>query len=94
MSMGDNSVDSETLQSYVQRIENCMADKKAIQEDISELYKAAAQQGLDKKALRKLIAERAKPKDATLEETLEMYRAALGDLDGTPLGSAAVAARV
>ena len=91
--IGHNSgaVDKETLESYVSRIENLLADKKVIQEDIKELYLVAKNQGLNTRALRKLISERAKPVDKALEETLDMYRAALGLLSDTPLGEAAIA---
>jgi len=90
---GDNSIDKEMLQSYVERIERLLGEKAVLQEDIKELYSVAKNQGLNTKALRKLIAERAKPMDQSLEETLDAYRAALGALADTPLGAAAVAAR-
>jgi uncharacterized protein (UPF0335 family) len=80
------------LRSFVERIENREREKKEASDDIAAIYAESKAAGFDTKALRKLIRERKEDagKRAELEAVLETYRAALGPLDGTPLGRAAV----
>ena len=80
------------LESYIQRIERLEEDKKAIAEDIKEVYAEAKATGFDVKIMRKIISERKKDEADREEEAylLETYRKALGMLADTPLGRAAL----
>ena len=88
--IGENA--SQYLRSFVERIERLEEERKGLGVDIRVIYSKAKDAGFDTKALRKIIAER-RMKDADrheLNELLDLYRHALGMLDGTPLGDAAV----
>ncbi len=82
----------EALRSYIRRIESLEEEKAALASDIRDVYSEAKGAGFDAKIMRKIIAERkiddAKRKE--LAEMLDRYREALGMLDGTPLGDAAL----
>lgn len=73
-----------------------------IKEDMTEIYSEAKAEGIDTKALKAEIRIRQleKMKDAAREklspesqDELDKIRMALGELDGTPLGNAALAAQ-
>lgn len=70
----------DQLRSFVTRIERLNEDRKALADDISEVFAEAKGVGFDVKAMRKIIAMRSKDPDALSEEdaTIELYRAALG----------------
>lgn len=89
--LGNNA--NAQLRSVVERIEKLEEDKKAITEDIKEIYSEAKSNGYDVKALRAIIKMRKQDKDerAEHEAILETYMAALGMLADTPLGQAALA---
>lgn len=72
------------LRSFVERIERLEEEKKTIADDIKDVYGEAKSNGFDTKALRKIIQERKQDKDERMEfETvLDLYRAALGMIDG------------
>ena len=68
------------LRSYVERIERLEAQRKALAEDIKDVFAAAKASGFDAGPLRQVIADRRK-EPAELEEretTVELYRRALG----------------
>lgn len=90
MNIGNNS--SAELRSFVERIEKIEAEKDELAEDVRGIYKEAKNGGYDVPALRAVIRRRKQDVDKAqlLEDTIETYRAALGDLDGTPLGRAAI----
>lgn len=78
---GRNSqVARDELRSFVERVERLEADKKAIADDIKEVYSEAKSRGYDTKVMRKLVAERKRDSDEVAEEqsVLELYRMALG----------------
>lgn len=83
---------SEQLQSIVNRIERLETEKKAIADDIKDVYAEAKAGGFDPKILRQVI--RIRKQDAAEREESEtllaIYLNALGDLKDTPLGQAAV----
>jgi uncharacterized protein (UPF0335 family) len=68
------------LRAFVERIERLEEDKKAIADDIKDVYAEAKGTGFDTKALRKIVAERKQDQAERLEfETiLDLYRHALG----------------
>lgn len=88
----NNPVAAERLRSIVDRIERLEEEKRALADDIKEIYTEAKSGGFDVKALRQLIRERrqdAAERDER-EALLEVYRRALGEFVGTPLGAAAM----
>lgn len=77
---GHNSVAGDQLRSFVERIERLNEEKKALTEDIRDVYGEAAGNGFDKKALRELIRLRAMDQDERRERDaiLDVYLSALG----------------
>ena len=90
---GHNSLAPERLASLVQRIERLEEEKKALSDDIKDIFAEAKSAGFDTKVLRALIRERRTDESerAEHEALLDTYRAALAGLVGTPLGEAALA---
>ena len=91
---GHNSgeVNAGQLAAFVERIERLTEEKKALAEDIKEVYAEAKSNGFDTKILRKVISLRAMDADKRAEqETLvDLYMSALGQLADTPLGQSAI----
>lgn len=85
VSKSDNSIDvtsvaGEQLKSVIERIENLEEDKKAIADDIKEVYGEAKSNGFDVTIIRKIISLRKKAAAERAEEDaiLECYMQALG----------------
>ena len=79
--MGDmTGVSGERLRSYIERIERLEEEKKALSDDIREVYSESKGTGFDVKILRQII--RLRKMDASdrneMEEVLEVYKRALG----------------
>lgn len=92
MSEGSNS----SVKLYVERAVRIEEEKRANTEDLRELFKEAKSNGYDPAALRVLVKEAMEDADKRRkreerEAIIETYRAAIGQLDGTPLGNAAMA---
>jgi uncharacterized protein (UPF0335 family) len=70
----------EALQQYVDRIERLEEEKKALSEDIKQVYSEAKSTGFDVKILRKIVSlRRVEEHDRKeQEELLELYKRALG----------------
>jgi uncharacterized protein (UPF0335 family) len=71
---------ADRLRSIVERIERLEEERKALSNDIKDIYGEAKASGFDVKALRSLIALR-KKEPAEIEEQdslLQLYRRALG----------------
>jgi uncharacterized protein (UPF0335 family) len=70
----------EALQQYVDRIERLEEEKKALSEDIKQVYSEAKSTGFDVKIIRKIISLRKVEEHdrKEQEELLELYKAALG----------------
>ena len=81
------------LKEFINRIERLESEKKAIAEDIKEIYSETKAFGYDAKIVRKIIAMRKMDpgKRAEEEALIETYLAALGQLADTPLGQSAMA---
>ncbi len=79
---------NQRLISIVERIERLEEEKANISNDIGEIKREAKSAGFDVKVINQMIRERRMdPADrAEHQALLEVYRAALGMLDGTPLG--------
>ena len=81
------------LKAFVERIERLEEEKKALADDIRDVYAEAKGNGFDVKALRAVIKLRKQDADKRKEHEaiLETYLQALGMLADTPLGQAAMA---
>ena len=68
------------IRSIVERIERLEEEKKAIADDIKEVYAEAKANGFDTKTLRKVVALRKKDAEERQEEEamLDLYMSALG----------------
>jgi uncharacterized protein (UPF0335 family) len=68
------------LKSIIERIERLEEDKRAISDDIKDVYAEAKGNGFDTKTLRKVITERRKDRTEREEEQalLDTYLHALG----------------
>lgn len=74
-----DTVAADQLRSIIERVERLAEDRKAIADDISEVFKEARSSGFDTKVIKKLIADRAKGSAAVaeFEAVYELYRDAL-----------------
>lgn len=82
---------AERLRSFIERVERLEEEKAAIATDIKEVYAEAKAGGFDTKTMRQIVRLR-KMSSAEREEheaLLDIYKAALGMLNDTPLGEAA-----
>ena len=79
--MSSNSVDAGHLRAFLERIERLEEEKRAIGDDIKEVYAEAKGTGYDVKIMRKIISLRRMDRDKRREEEeiLELYLAALGE---------------
>ncbi len=79
--MSTNSVDAGHLRAFLERIERLEEEKRAIADDIKEVYAEAKGTGYDVKIMRKIVSIRRMDRDKRREEEeiLEIYLAALGE---------------
>jgi uncharacterized protein (UPF0335 family) len=80
--VGHNGVDSKVLLSYIERVERLNEEKKALTDDIKEVYGEAKGTGFDVKIVRKIVTIRKMDRDKRREEEeiLDLYLSALGML--------------
>lgn len=57
----------DQLKAFIERIEKLEVDKKAISDDISEVYKEAKNEGFDVSVIRAIIADRKVPEQQKQE---------------------------
>ena len=78
--IGDNSLNGGQLRAFVERVERLSEEKKAIADDIKDVFAEAKGNGFDTKVMRKAIKIRAMDRDKWREEEeiLDLYLAALG----------------
>jgi len=71
---------AEALQKYIDRIEKLEEEKKAISEDIKQVYTEAKSIGFNTKILRKIITLRKveEHERKEQEELLDLYKRAVG----------------
>ena len=76
----NDSIDSGHLRAFVERLEKLEEEKRAIADDIKEVYAEAKGTGFDTKALHKIISLRRQDRDKRREEEamLDLYLSALG----------------
>lgn len=75
-------VSAEQLRSFIERLENLEEEKRAVQEQLKEVFAEAKGEGFDVKVIRQILRlRRQKPHErAELDELLEVYKSALGML--------------
>lgn len=75
-----NGVSGEILLNYCERIERIEEEKKALQNDIKEIFEEAENRGFDKKALKEVLKRRKMDaNDAReLDFSLDLYKEILG----------------
>lgn len=84
---GDKPVEAnatgERLKSFIERVERLEEEKKALADDIREVYAEAKAVGFEPKIMRKLIAIRKMEADRRREEQelTDLYMHALGMID-------------
>ncbi len=73
-------VASDRLRSFIERVERLEEEKKALLEDIKEVYSEAKSAGFDVKIMRQIIRLRKMEASdrAEMESILELYLQALG----------------
>jgi uncharacterized protein (UPF0335 family) len=79
--MSTNAVDANHLRAFLERIERLEEEKRAIADDIKEVYAEAKGTGYDTKIIRKIVSLRRQDRDKRREEEeiLELYLSALGE---------------
>jgi uncharacterized protein (UPF0335 family) len=88
--IGNNS--AAQLRQFIERIETLESEKKDIADAIKDVFSEAKATGFDTKTMRAIVRLRKMEKHARDEADalLESYRHALGMLNDTPLGDAAL----
>lgn len=78
--MADHGVARDQLRAFVERIERLEEEKKAIADDIKEVYAEAKGNGFDTKVLRQVVRIRKQDKNERMEQEaiLDLYMHALG----------------
>jgi uncharacterized protein (UPF0335 family) len=80
--MSTNSVDAGHLRAFLERIERLEEEKRAIADDIKEVYAEAKGTGFDIKVMRQIVRIRKQDIEdrREQEELLDLYKRALGML--------------
>jgi uncharacterized protein (UPF0335 family) len=78
--ISSDSVAQDQLRAFIERIERLEEEKKAIADDIRDIYAEAKGNGFDTKVLRQVIKIRKQDRAERLEQEalLDLYLAALG----------------
>ena len=87
-------ITGDRLKSFIERIETLEEEKREIAEQIKDVFAEAKGEGFDVPTMRELLKLRKMQPHARSEREmlLDVYKAAIGMLDGTPLGDAGMAA--
>jgi len=77
---GTEEVNSGHLRAFIERIERLEEEKKALADDIKDVYGEAKANGFDTRIMRKVVSIRKQDRDKRIEEEtiLDLYLAALG----------------
>jgi uncharacterized protein (UPF0335 family) len=80
IAVGTEEVNSGHLRAFIERIERLEEEKKALSDDIKDVYGEAKGNGFDVKVMRKIVSIRRQDRDKRMEEEtiLDLYLAALG----------------
>jgi uncharacterized protein (UPF0335 family) len=86
--MAEQGVAGEQLRAFVERIERLEEEKKAIADDIKEVYAEAKGTGFDTKVLRQVVRIRKQDRNERMEQEaiLDLYMHALGMVPGVSAG--------
>ena len=78
--VSSDSVAQDQLRAFIERIERMEEEKKAIADDIKEIYAEAKGNGFDTKVLRQVVRIRKQDRAERMEQEalLDLYMAALG----------------
>ena len=78
--MSTNAIDAGHLKAFLERIEKLEEEKRAITDDIKDVYAEAKGTGYDVKIIRNIVAIRRQDRDKRREEEeiLDLYLSALG----------------
>jgi uncharacterized protein (UPF0335 family) len=78
--MKSDVVNAGHLRAFIERVEKLEEEKKALSDDIKDVYAEAKGNGFDAKILRKIVSMRRQDNDKRREEQeiLDLYLAALG----------------
>ena len=73
-------VNAGHLRAFVERIERLEEEKRALADDIKDVYGEAKANGFDTRIMRKIVSIRKQDRDKRIEEQtiLDLYLAALG----------------
>ena len=77
---GSEEVNAGHLKAFIERIERLEEEKKALADDIKDVYGEAKGNGFDVKIIRKIVSIRKQDREKRIEEEtiLDLYLAALG----------------
>ena len=77
---GTVEVNAGHLRAFVERIDRLEEEKKALADDIKDVYGEAKANGFDTRIMRKIVSIRKQNRDKRIEEEtiLDLYLAALG----------------
>ncbi|HTR11725.1 MAG TPA: DUF2312 domain-containing protein [Roseiarcus sp.] len=77
---GTEEVNAGHLRSFIERIERLEEERKALSDDVKDVYGEAKANGFDIKIMRKIVSLRKQDRDKRMEEEtiLDLYLAALG----------------
>ena len=77
---GVGDVNADQLRAYIERVERLQEEKKALGDDIAEVYAEAKGNGYDVKVLREIVKIRGQDREkrTEFETVLDLYLAALG----------------
>jgi uncharacterized protein (UPF0335 family) len=77
---GTEEVNAGHLRAFIERIERLEEEKRALSDDIKDVYGEAKANGFDVKIMRKIVSMRKQDRDKRMEEEtiLDLYLAALG----------------
>jgi uncharacterized protein (UPF0335 family) len=80
MNMAEGTVAADQLRLFIERIERLEEEKKAMADDVRDVYAEAKANGYDTKTMRKIVALRKLETHARQEADalMETYRTALG----------------
>lgn len=78
--MDSSAVNASHLRAFIERIEKLEEEKRAIADDIKDVYAEAKGTGFDAKIIRKIVSMRRMDRDKRREEEeiLDLYLTALG----------------
>ena len=90
--MSGGTVSADQLRLLIERIERLEEEKQGIADDIKDVYAEAKSLGFSAPTIREIVKIRKMDTNTRREREalLDTYKAALGMLDGTPLGTWAV----